>query len=228
MPRKKKLKFEDCIETINFEINKRKNKWNLTALAWMDFDDVSQILRVHIYKKWHLYDPSKPLPPWINRIITNQIKNLIRNNYGNFTRPCLRCAAAEGNDLCTIYQKQCSDCPLYAQWEKTKKRAHDAKLPLSLENHAKEVHSIPSDNCNIEEAAKKLHKKMQSILKANEWLVYRYLYIDFLAEEEVAKKMGYKTTEKNRQPGYKQIKNIKKSIIVKVKNLLNKGEVDIF
>jgi DNA-directed RNA polymerase specialized sigma24 family protein len=228
MPRKKKLKFEDCIETINFEINKRKNKWNLTALAWMDFDDVSQILRVHIYKKWHLYDPTKPLPPWINRIITNQIKNLIRNNYGNFTRPCLRCAAAEGTDLCTIYQKQCSACPLYAQWEKTKKRAHDAKLPLSLENHSKEIHSIPSDNCDVEVAAERLHKKMKAILKANEWLVYKYLYIDFLQEEEVAKKMGYKTTEKNRQPGYKQIKNIKKSIIVKVKNLLNKGEVDIF
>ena len=106
--------------------------------------------------------------------------------------------------------------------------AHDAKLPLSLENHSKEIHSIPSDSCDIEAAAKKLHTKMKTILKANEWLVYKYLYIDFLPEDKVAKKMGYKTTEKNRQPGYKQIKNIKKSIIIKVKNLLNKGEVDIF
>ena len=82
-----------------------------------------------------MYDKAKPLAPWINRIITNQIKNLIRNNYGNFTRPCLRCAAAESTDLCTIYEKQCNTCPLYAQWEKTKKRAHDAKLPLALDNH---------------------------------------------------------------------------------------------
>jgi RNA polymerase sigma factor (sigma-70 family) len=228
MPRKKKLKFEDRIEEINLEITKRKNKWNLTALAWMDFDDVSQILRIHIHKKWHLYNPDKPLAPWINRIITNQIKNLIRNNYGNFTRPCLRCAAAEGNDLCTIYEKQCNACPLYAQWEKTKKRAHDAKLPLALENHTREIHSIPSDNCDIEEAAKKLHKKMKAELKPNEWLVYKYLYIEFLEEEEVAKKMGYKTSEKNRQPGYKQIKNIKKSIIIKVKSLLQQDKVDIF
>ena len=225
---KKKQTFEESIEVINFEIGKRRNKWNLTALAWMDFDDVSQILRVHIYKKWHLYDPEKPLAPWINRIITNQIKNLIRNNYGNFTRPCLKCAAAESTDLCTIYEKQCSACPLYAQWEKTKKRAHDAKLPLSLENHSKEIHSIPTDNYDIETAAEKLHEKMKAILKPNEWLVYRYLYIEFLPEDKVAKKMGYKTSEKNRQPGYKQIKNIKKSILTKVKTLLNDEGVDIF
>ena len=145
MPRKKRPSFESCIDEVNIEIKKRRNKWNLTALAWMDFDDVSQILRIHIWKKWNMYDPTKPLGPWVNRIISNQIKNLIRNNYGNFTRPCLKCAAAEGTEHCVIYETQCNDCPLYAHWEKTKKRAHDAKLPLALENHSKEVHSIPSD-----------------------------------------------------------------------------------
>ena len=78
MSRRKKPKFEDLIEQIDLEIKKRKSKWNLTALSWMDFDDVSQILRIHIFKKWHLYDIKKPLNPWINRIISNQIKNLIR------------------------------------------------------------------------------------------------------------------------------------------------------
>ena len=116
MPRKKKPKFENCIEDINREIAKRRNKWNLTALCWMDFEDVSQILRIHIHKKWHMYDPEKPLGPWVNRIISNQIKNLIRNNYGNFARPCLKCAAAEGVDLCSIYGKQDTSCPLYKHW----------------------------------------------------------------------------------------------------------------
>ena len=36
-----------------------------------------------------------------------------------------------------------------------------------------------------------------------------------LSEEETAKKIGYRTSEKNRSPGYKQIKNIKKAIISK-------------
>ena len=39
--------------------------------------------------------------------------------------------------------------------------------------------------------------------------------------------IDYKTSEKNRVPGYKQIKNIKKSIIEKVKKVLDKGEIDL-
>ena len=39
--------------------------------------------------------------------------------------------------------------------------------------------------------------------------------------------MGYRTNEKNRVPGYKQIKNVKKSIIVKVKKILSDGEIEI-
>ena len=69
---------------------------------------------------------------------------------------------------------------------------------------------------------------MRTILKANELQVYELLYIHNLEEEEVAIRMGYKTTEKNRQPGYKQIKNIKKSIITKVKKEINKNGADIF
>ena len=76
--RKIKLKFEDYIDQIDEEIRKRKSKWTLTSIAWMDFDDISQILRIHIYKKWFLFDQDKPLGPWLNRIISNQIKNIIR------------------------------------------------------------------------------------------------------------------------------------------------------
>ena len=70
----KRPEFEDVIDKINLEISKRRGKWNLTILAWMDFDDVSQIIRIHIWKKWKMYDPEKPLAPWLNRIISNQIK----------------------------------------------------------------------------------------------------------------------------------------------------------
>ena len=189
----------------------------------MDYDDVSQIIRIHIYKKWKLYNQDKPLGPWLNRIISNQIKNLIRNNYGNYARPCIRCAAADedGNE-CYIYEKQCSKCPLYAYWEKSKKQAHDTKLPVSLENHPQEVYNMASDCFDIEGAARNLHKKMEKILKPIEWKVYTLLYIENKDENEVAKKMGYVTSEKGRSPGYKQIKNIKKSIIKKVKDTLSK------
>ena len=54
----------------------------------MDYDDVSQIIRLHIYKKWDMYDPAKPLAPWLNRIITNQIKN--------FNLPLVVCRSKSG------------------------------------------------------------------------------------------------------------------------------------
>jgi RNA polymerase sigma factor (sigma-70 family) len=222
MPRrKKKITFEESIESIDTELQKRKNRWNLTSLSWMDYDDVSQIIRIHIYKKWDLYDQSKPLAPWLNRIISNQIKNIIRNNYGNYARPCLKCSASDGEEGCEIYVKQCVDCPLYEHWFKNKKRAHDTKLPVSLENHPQEIYNKPSDSFDIEVEAMTLHNNMKKILKPIEWRVYNLLYIQNKTENEVAKEMGYVTSEKNRQPGYKQIKNIKKSIIKKVKQLIS-------
>ena len=224
---KQKLKFEDRIKEIDSEIQKRKSKWKLTSITWMDFDDISQILRIHIYKKWDMYDDSKPLAPWLNRIITNQIKNLIRNNYGNYARPCLRCAASEGGDLCVIYEKQSSVCPLYAYWEKNKKIAHDIKVPVSLENHKQDISNLQNETLDIEASFQKLNKILPEILKPIEWKIYENLYIKNLSEEEVAKLMGYKTSEKNRSPGYKQIKNIKKSIIIKVRRLIEAEDSDI-
>jgi hypothetical protein len=223
----KKPTFESSIESINSEILKRKSKWNLTAINWMDFSDVSQILRIHIYKKWHLYDHKKPLAPWVNRIISNQIKNLIRNNYSNFTRPCLKCAAAEGEDGCAIYGTQCNNCPLFANWEKSKKNAHDTKLTVSIENHTQEINDMSINNFNMEETAKNIHIKMEKVLKPIEWKVYNYLYIEGKDEEQTAKLMGYRTSEKNRIAGYKQIKNIKKIIILKVRKHLYNGDIDI-
>ena len=224
---KNKISFESKILEINNEIQKRKHKWNLSSLSWMDFNDVSQILRIHIYKKWHLYDQKKNLAPWVNRIISNQIKNLIRNNYGNFSRPCLKCSAAEGEDLCSIYGKQCTECPLYAKWAKSKKNAYDTKLPVSLENHTQEVHDMIYDSIDIEKNANIIHTKMLSILKPLEAKFYKLIYIEHKSEEDAAKNMGYTTSEKNRKIGYKQVKNLKKSIMIKVKKYINNGEIDL-
>jgi DNA-directed RNA polymerase specialized sigma24 family protein len=219
--------FESRILEINQEINKRRHKWSLTTLAWMDFSDVSQILRIHIYKKWNMYNQKQPLAPWVNRIVSNQIKNLIRNNYGNYSRPCLKCAAAEQEDSCTIYGSQCAKCPLYAKWEKSKKSAHDIKLPVALENHTQEVFSMKEDLTNIERTAKNIHGKMIQVLKPIEWKFYNLVYIQHKTEEEAAKIMGYRTSEKNRSAGYKQVKNLKKSIMLKVRKYLYNGEIDI-
>ena len=222
-----KKSFESRINEIDSEIQKRRSRWRLSSLSWMDFDDISQILRIHIFKKWYLYDDSQPLAPWLNRIISNQIKNLVRNNYGNYARPCLKCAAAESDSLCTIYGMQGPECPLYANWVRTKKAAHDLKITVPIENHHKEIYSKEHYNSYNESSIDKIHDKMKQVLKTLEWKVYNYLYIHGFSEENTAKLMGYKTTEKNRSPGYKQIKNIKKSIISKVRKCLKNDEIDL-
>ena len=219
--------FEESIPLINREIDKRKGRWTLNSLSWIDFEDVAQIIKLHVFKKWHLYNPIKPLAPWLNRIITNQIKNIIRNNYGNYSKPCGRCAAAEPQDKCLVYGRQDASCPLVAKWEKTKKIAHDVKIAVPLENHLYEVKSQAYTEDNFFSNARKLHSKMSAVLKPLEWKVYKALYIDNLSEEEAAKVVGYKTSEKDRKPGYKQIKNIQKIIIQKVKKVLGNNEIDI-
>lgn len=219
------MTFEESIEDINKELCKRRGKWTLTALAWMDFEDVAQIIRFHIFKKWALYDQTKPLAPWVNTVISSQIKNLLRNNYSNYSRPCLHCAAAEGESDCRIYQKQCSDCPLYKKWEMKKKSAHDIKLPVSLSNHEQEVFEKPCQSIDWDRSTANLHKLMKTKLKPVEWRVYTYLYIQFKTETEVAKLMGYKTSENRRPAGYKQIQNIKNAILKKVNEF--KDEIEI-
>lgn len=194
----------------------------------MDFDDVSQIIRIHIYKKWSQYNPHKPLAPWLNVIISNQIRNLIRNIYSNYTRPCLKCAAAIDENKCKIYGNQCNSCPLYAYWEKHKQSANQIKIPVSIENHLPEVGRINDKSVDIFKHVDEMHKKMQEMLKPVEWQVYQGLFILHEDESAVAKKLGYITNEKGRSPGYKQIKNIRKIIIEKAKKILSEGKIDLY
>lgn len=221
-------KFEDLLPVIDIEIAKRKHKWNLSSLTWMDFDDVSQIIRFHIWKKWAQYNPNKPITPWLNAIISNQIKNLIRNVYSNYARPCLKCAAATDLNGCSIYGEQCSDCPLYAYWFKRKQPAASLKVPVSIENHAHEVKQMADMPTDIFRDIEAVHTKMKEVLKPIEYQVYEGLFILHQDEAAVARKLGYISNEKGRNPGYKQIKNIRKIIIVKAKKLLQNGEVDIY
>jgi len=226
MSKMKRPKFEDCLGLINQEIIKRKSKWSLSSIAWMDYDDVSQIIRFHIYQKWKQYNPEKPLQPWVSIIITNQLRNLIRNHYTNYARPCLRCDAAVDSDGCKIYKEQCDACPLFAHWKKYKQPATFVKLPVSIENHNYEVYEIPDNNNYGIEDIKKLHEVMKKILKPIEYQVYKGLYIDHEEESVVAKRLGFISNEKGRTPGYRQIKNITKSIIIKAKEYIEKEGLD--
>lgn len=227
--------YEDKSKEIDLEIKKRRGKWFLDSLAWFDFEDVEQIIRAHIYKKWHQWDQSRSLKPWINKIITNQMKNILRNNYSNFVRPCLNCpfnqscATKDGGEasLCGFTKSglQDSSCPLYAKWERTKKSAYGIKMALTLENHTNEVQAMRDTSFDILAAQDKLNFFMKRDLSEKQYMVYKLLFIEHKDEEEVAGLMGYKTSEKGRKAGYKQIKNLKKIFKQKAQEVLDKEDV---
>ena len=230
----KKSRYEDEHATIEEELKKRKGKWFLTSLAWIDFDDVKQIIRTHIYKKWDQWDQERPLKPWLNRIISNQLKNILRNFYSNFAKPCLSCPfnqsgiTEEGEyGLCgfTKSKTQCSECPLYAKWEKTKKAAYDIKMAVALENHTHTLYSDKSSSFELEEAGRKLNLELAKVLSEKNYSIYKMLFIENLTDEEVALKLGYRTTEKGRKAGYKQLKNLKKQFKEKAEKILKTKDI---
>ena len=219
--------FEDYSAIIDENLKKRKGKWSLTSLAWMDYDDVSQIIRIHVYNKWAQYDQSMPFEPWLNKVISHQIKNLVRNNYSNYAKPCIRCAAATQDEGCEVYGTQCDKCPLLKNWIKRKQNAYNIKLPVSMEFHSHELSERPSDTIDMEEDIKRLHTELVKVLKPAELLVYEGLYLNNETEESIAAKLGYITSEAGRSPGYKQIRNIEKAILEKAKKCLKNGSIDI-
>jgi DNA-directed RNA polymerase specialized sigma24 family protein len=219
--------FEEKSDVISKAVNRKRNKWHLSAIAWMDFDDVSQIIKLHIYKKWHMWDQSKPLEPWIGRIISNQLKNLIRNNYTNYSRPCLSCPHNAGEDQCLFTPNglQNSYCSLYAKWEKNKKMAYDLKMAVTLENHKQELEQKVDNGFFSFLSVEVLNSEMQKCLTGKQYDAYIMLFFEKKDEEDVAKFMGYKTNEKNRMIGYKQIKNLKKLFKDKALEILKNKDI---
>jgi len=223
----KLFSFEEKIEIISKAINKKRNKWQLSAIAWMDFDDVSQIIKLHIYKKWSMWDQDKPLEPWIGRIISNQLKNLIRNNYSNYVRPCLSCPHNGGEDHCLISANglQNNYCLLYAKWEKQKKTGYNIKMPVTIENHKQEIEQTIDHSFFSFISVEILNAEMEKMLTGKQYSAYIMLFFEKKDDEYVAKFMGYKTTEKNRMIGYKQIKNLKKLFKEKAFEILNNKDI---
>jgi len=232
MPRKKKEvirpTFEESIEIIDSEIKKRKHRWHLTAIAWMDFEDVSQKLRIHIYKKWDKWNPERPLRPWLNQVINHQMTNMLRNYYSNFSRPCLKCPFNTGDFACSIYGTQNNSCKDYKKWEKSKKHAYDVKFPLSInspntDNPDTTLEKILKDTANsvnIEEMIPVFNELMRKNLTNIEWRIYDLMFLQNLEEEEVAKKMGYKLSFKEGRPAYRQISKIKYRIFQKAREVV--------
>lgn len=219
--------YEECYPHINSAIMARKPRWLLQRLAWLEYEDVAQIIRIHIYVKFYQWDQLRPILKWVNRIISNQTANIVRNTYTSYVKPCNGCAANEDGTLCRIYVNQCSDCPLYAKWEKSKKNAHEINLAESYNELESWHKNLASTSCNdIYQKIERVHIETMKRLTLPQQRIYRYIYIDHMNELDVAKIMGYKTSEKFRSPGYKQIEKCKKLFLKMAKEAI-KESVDL-
>lgn len=227
IPDRNKGLFEKYFPLIEQEISKKQVKWNLTAIPSLSFEDIAQILRTHIYKKIHLYDPKKsPIEPWLSTVISHQLKNIWRNLYINYNKPCISCACSEGETGCRIYGEQDEECPLYKHWLKAKLSAYNTRLPVSIENHEQEVYELPHKNINIELTAEDLHDKMKGVLTFIEFKVYNFLYIQNKNEEDLITNMMEKNG-KSKQNSIAIISKIKKTIKEKAKELIANDQIDI-
>ncbi len=101
-------------------------------------------------------------------------------------------------------------------------------MALTLENHAHEVNAMPcQSHWNMDDAIDRIHYHMQQELSERKFKIYKMLFIDGKSDEEVGVEMGYKTSEKNRSAGYKQIRNLKKMFKETVQKIIQKNDIII-
>ena len=156
------------------------------------------------------------------------MKNILRNHYSNYARPCLNCPFNNDADLnlCSFTKsgQQDKTCPLYKKWEKTKKHAYNVKITLSLENHMHEITSNSETylDLDIQRCSDKLVQELKNILNDRQFQAFQLLFVQNLTDEEVAQKMGFKSTETGRKAGYKQIKNLRKTLKEKAAKILER------
>ncbi len=219
--------YEECYPSIDKVINSFRKKWQLKAINWFDFEDVAQTVKIHIFNKWHMWDQTKPLEPWVSRVASNQIKNIIRNNYTNYVKPCMQCKFNMGDNLCAFTNSgvQNLTCDLYAKWAKQKQSGYGIKLPLPMDNHLQEIDQHFDSGMHFDSPVERLNAILKIQLSEAHYHVYIMLFFEHKTEEEVAKFMGYKTNEKNRKAGYKQIKNLKKMLKEKAEQIIQEYDI---
>ena len=78
---------------------------------------------------------------------------------------------------------------------------------------------------DIDHSKNKLNKLMKENLTEKQYHIYEMLYIKDLDITEAAEKLGYKSNEKGRKAGYKQIKNFEKLFKDTAKKLISEHDI---
>ncbi len=218
------LTYEDLSDTIENELKKRRGRWRCRRL---DFEEAAQLCRIRIFTKFDKWDQTLPFVNWANRLITNCLINIVRDNVVRYERPCVKCAFNDGNGLCRVTPSkiQCGECKFYREWEQKGKHAFDVKRPVSIENHTDEVSNMQGDFFNVGEAKIHLEVLLKDVLTPKELKVFKWMFIDNRSDEFIATKMGFTTNEPGRKPGYRMLKNYRDAILKKAKEVLENSDI---
>jgi hypothetical protein len=208
--------FEEAYPELARIVAKRRNSWSYISI--MQWEDVSQILLLRLYVKWHLYDPvkgngelAKRLEKWANTVITRAIMTLKRDTLGRWSRPCigggkangLHCAYNKGGETCSLTPSgtQCAECPTYAKWQREREAQLHVKSQVSLENHAQEVSNVQCDFIDIEGVRDWLNEAMLKELTRWEGRVYRLSIVQSLSPAKVSEILAAEVKQRKRPPG---------------------------
>jgi hypothetical protein len=106
-----------------------------------------------------------------------------------------------------------------------KKAAYDIKLAVTMEGHINEVNAQKDGFLNLESATEKLSAEMEPHLSKRHFRAFKMMFIENSTDEQIAKYLGFKTNEKKRSAGYKQIKNLKKIFQQKAKQIIIEKDI---
>lgn len=230
-----KKKFEDIVGELDLILRGKRGFWNLEAICHVSYEDVCQIIRLHVYSQFDQWNQELPFHPWAARLINNQISNLKEQYYGKFAPPCRKCDDDLGSNLCGRTESgiKCSECPFFAKWEQKKEAAYRVILAESADKAYYEdedgegrikIEAAQSPDYFL--ASSRLHQMVMNGLNDKMKKVYRLLYIENRSDDYVAKEMGFKTNEKGKRPGYRSIWGMKREIVARAKEIMK--ETDIF
>ena len=132
-----------------------------------------------------------------------------------------------GENTCSVTASgiQDSQCKLYDKWANNKKAGLDLKITLSTENHTSEISSKVDTNFSYDLSVSKLNEYMKAELSVIHYQAYLMMFFQNSSEEEVAAFMGYKTNEKKRKAGYRQVKNLKSIFQKKAEEIIKQYDI---
>lgn len=225
-PKNSGLTFEENIDEINRLIKIHVSKWSLDGIPSMDKDDVASIIRSHIYKKFHLYNPNRPIGNWLTTTIKNRLKNLYRDTYYKYTAPCLDCPAYLGKNSnsdgeCKLYGMCSKACGLYKEWEKTKQSAYNVNLPVTIEDHQNQINSRPFEELDFDTQIEDLKLKLSARLSETDYGLFCGIYLDNIPELQLIKTLKFSS----KTEGLRRIKDLKNTIVFIVKEILKQDDV---